>query len=138
MGDLIKASLSPAEGLSVTFDDKLKIATVMAPEDQLSMAIGRDGQNVRLAAKLTGWKIEVVGIPASGPEGSGPEGEKEKQVKQVEHVVQDESKKSKIKKEKEPKAEIEKIEKKVAIKKDRKTKETKVSKKTVKSKKKPE
>lgn len=138
VGDLIKASLSPAEGLSVTFNDKLKIATVMAPEDQLSMAIGRDGQNARLAAKLTGWKIEVVGIPASGQVGSGPEGEKEKQVKQVEHVVQGESEKSRTKKEKEPKAEIEKIEKKVAIKKDRKTKGTKVSKKTVKSKKKSE
>lgn len=79
VGDLIKSSLSPAEGLSVSFNDELKIATVMAPEDQLSMAIGRDGQNVRLAAKLTGWKIEVVGIPGTTPRvgdsPSGPEAE---------------------------------------------------------------
>jgi len=79
VGDLIKASLSPAEGLSVIFNDELKIATVMAPEDQLSMAIGRDGQNARLAAKLTGWKIEVVGIPGTTPRvgdsPSGPEAE---------------------------------------------------------------
>ena len=57
--DFIKASLSPAEGLSVTLKKKEGVAEVSAPEDQLSLAIGRDGQNVRLAAKLTGWKIEI-------------------------------------------------------------------------------
>jgi N utilization substance protein A len=59
--DLIKASLSPAEGLTVKIDKKAKIAKVKAPEDQLSLAIGKDGQNVRLAAKLTGFRIEVEG-----------------------------------------------------------------------------
>jgi len=57
--DLIKAALSPAENLSVTLDKKNKVAVVKAPEDQLSLAIGKDGQNARLAAKLTGWKIEI-------------------------------------------------------------------------------
>ena len=57
--DLIKATLSPAEGLSVVLNEKAKTVKVKAPEDQLSLAIGKDGQNVRLAAKLTGWKIEV-------------------------------------------------------------------------------
>jgi N utilization substance protein A len=60
--DLIISSLSPAENLSVSLDEDTKIAVVKAPEDQLSMAIGKEGQNVRLAAKLTGWRIEVEGI----------------------------------------------------------------------------
>jgi len=59
--ELIKSSLSPAEGLEVTLNKDTKIATVKAPEDQLSMAIGKDGQNVRLTAKLTGYRIEVEG-----------------------------------------------------------------------------
>lgn len=61
--ELIKASLSPAEDMTVSIDEKTKTARVKAPEDQLSMAIGKDGQNVRLAAKLTGYRIEVEGIP---------------------------------------------------------------------------
>ena len=59
--DLIISSLSPAENLSVKLDEKIKVAVVSAPNDQLSMAIGKEGQNVRLAAKLTGWRIEVEG-----------------------------------------------------------------------------
>ncbi|MGA3291717.1 MAG: transcription termination factor NusA [Candidatus Microgenomates bacterium] len=59
--ELIKSSLSPAENLSVKLNNETKIATVSAPEDQLSMAIGKDGQNVRLTAKLTGFRIEVEG-----------------------------------------------------------------------------
>lgn len=57
--DLIKTSLAPAEDLTVTLDEDKKIAIVDAPEDQLSLAIGREGQNARLAAKLTGWRIEI-------------------------------------------------------------------------------
>jgi len=62
VSELIKESLSPAENLSVSLDKEAKIAKVMAPEDQLSMAIGKDGQNVRLTAKLTGYRIEVEGF----------------------------------------------------------------------------
>ena len=54
----IANSLSPAKVLEVKILPKNK-ALVLVPEDQLSLAIGRDGQNVRLAAKLTGWKIDV-------------------------------------------------------------------------------
>lgn len=57
--ELIKAALSPAESLSVKLDAKTNTAVVKAPEDQLSLAIGKEGQNARLAAKLTGWKIEI-------------------------------------------------------------------------------
>lgn len=56
---LISASLAPAKELSVTLEDEQKTALVLVPEDQLSLAIGREGQNVRLAAKLTGWKIDI-------------------------------------------------------------------------------
>ena len=62
LSDLIKASLSPAEGLNVILNEKEKTAKVQAPEDQLSLAIGKDGQNARLASKLTGWRIEIEEI----------------------------------------------------------------------------
>jgi N utilization substance protein A len=44
----------------VTLDDKTQTARVLVAEDQLSLAIGRKGQNVRLASKLTGWKIDLT------------------------------------------------------------------------------
>lgn len=54
----ISNSLNPAKVLEVKIQPKNK-ALAVVPEDQLSLAIGKDGQNVRLAAKLTGWKIDV-------------------------------------------------------------------------------
>lgn len=60
--ELIAAALSPAEKVAVSLEEKKKEARVRVPEDQLSLAIGKDGQNVRLASKLTGWKIEIEGI----------------------------------------------------------------------------
>lgn len=57
----ISAALSPAKVLSVELFEDEKRAIVTVPEDQLSLAIGKRGQNVRLAAKLTGWKIDVAG-----------------------------------------------------------------------------
>lgn len=56
----IANSLSPAKVLEVELMPKNKVVCIV-PEDQLSLAIGKDGQNVRLAAKLTGWKIDVRG-----------------------------------------------------------------------------
>lgn len=56
----IKAALSPAKVVSVELNDEAKEAVVMVEADQFSLAIGRGGQNVRLAAELTGWKIKVV------------------------------------------------------------------------------
>jgi len=64
----IANALSPAKVLEVKIIDKNK-ALVLVPRDQLSLAIGRDGQNVRLAVKLTGWKIDVKGVePEEGSE----------------------------------------------------------------------
>ncbi len=56
----ISAALSPAKVLSVELFETEKRALVKVPSDQLSLAIGKRGQNVRLAAKLTGWKIDVA------------------------------------------------------------------------------
>ena len=57
----IRAALSPAKVVSVALNEEEHAAQVTVPEDQLSLAIGRRGQNVRLAAKLTGWRIDVSG-----------------------------------------------------------------------------
>ncbi len=57
----IAAALSPAKDIKVKLNETDKIATVILPNDQLSLAIGKGGQNVRLAAKLTGWKIDIEG-----------------------------------------------------------------------------
>lgn len=61
----IASALSPAEGLTVKINEKEKTAEVVVPEDQLSLAIGKDGQNVRLAMRLTGYKINIVGKNAA-------------------------------------------------------------------------
>lgn len=58
--EFIIAAMAPAEGLSVKIDKNKKIAVVSAPTDQLSLAIGRDGQNARLSGDLTGFVIDVV------------------------------------------------------------------------------
>ncbi|MEK9183484.1 MAG: transcription termination factor NusA [Patescibacteria group bacterium] len=57
--EFIANSLSPAKILEVNINEKIKAAEVMVDEDQLSLAIGKMGQNVRLAAKLTGWRIDI-------------------------------------------------------------------------------
>jgi len=55
----LRAALAPSENLQVEIDEMNKMVMVIAPDDQLSLAIGRGGQNVRLAAKLTGYKITI-------------------------------------------------------------------------------
>jgi N utilization substance protein A len=56
---LIENALSPAKVVSVTVDEEEKTARVIVPDSQLSLAIGKEGQNARLAAKLTGFKIDI-------------------------------------------------------------------------------
>jgi len=58
-GEFISNALSPAKVLNVTLEDNTKIARVTVSENQLSLAIGKEGQNARLAARLTGWKIDI-------------------------------------------------------------------------------
>ena len=66
MAQFVAAALSPADVVSATLLDGGKSCRVVVPDDQLSLAIGKEGQNARLAAKLTGWKIDIK--PASAPE----------------------------------------------------------------------
>jgi len=67
-------ALSPAQILSVKLDEEEGVATVVVPDKQLSLAIGKEGQNVRLAAKLTGWRIDIKSASAA-------EAEKEEEAK---------------------------------------------------------
>jgi N utilization substance protein A len=67
----IAKAISPARVVGVYLDENMagpKTATVVVPEDQLSLAIGRDGQNARLAAKLTGWRIDIKSLPEAASE----------------------------------------------------------------------
>lgn len=57
--EYISSSLSPAKAMQVTLNEEEQTATVIVPDHQLSLAIGKEGQNVRLAARLTGWKIDI-------------------------------------------------------------------------------
>ena len=78
----ISNSLSPAKVLSVYLFEEKKMAAVIVPDQQLSLAIGKEGQNARLAAKLTGWKIDIKSQTQydseMGNEETGKENEKEK------------------------------------------------------------
>jgi transcription termination/antitermination protein NusA len=56
---VVAKALAPARVKEVVVDDENQQSTVIVPDDQLSLAIGRDGQNARLAAKLTGWRVDI-------------------------------------------------------------------------------
>ena len=60
--EYIAAALSPARVHSVNVSENEKIAHVVVPDNQLSLAIGKEGQNARLAARLTGWKIDIQSV----------------------------------------------------------------------------
>lgn len=102
MEELVKASLSPAENASVKLDKETNTAHVTVSEDQLSLAIGKDGQNARLAAKLTGWKIKIVGDGVAETKELKDEKTEEKTEKEIET-------------EETPKTETEKVEEKDAV-----------------------
>lgn len=57
--EFVASALSPAKVISVDLDEENRAARVVVPDYQLSLAIGREGQNARLAARLTGWKIDI-------------------------------------------------------------------------------
>ena len=65
-------ALSPAQVLGVTIDEEHRIAAVTVPERMLSLAIGREGQNARLAARLTGWRIDIRSDVAAAEAGRAP------------------------------------------------------------------
>lgn len=59
VAEYLRSALAPAKNLVISLDEKNKVAKVKAPEDQLSLAIGAKGQNVGLAARLIGWKVDI-------------------------------------------------------------------------------
>jgi len=97
----IANSLAPAKVLEVKIGAKNK-AEVVVPEDQLSLAIGKNGQNVRLAAKLTGWKIDVQSEGGTKATAT-PEGELEEEKPAKKETEKKPEKKTKKKKTKEKK-----------------------------------
>jgi N utilization substance protein A len=64
----ITGALSPAQVLNVKLDEENGVATVVVPDKQLSLAIGKEGQNARLAAKLSGWRIDIKSASAAEAE----------------------------------------------------------------------
>jgi N utilization substance protein A len=89
---LVSNALSPAKVTSIEIDEEEHKAMVEVAEDQLSLAIGKGGQNVRLAAKLTGWRIDIKG---DGKAIASTDGEK---VEIVEEETKEETKEIKGKK----------------------------------------
>ncbi len=77
----VAAALSPAKVLRTDIKEAAKEATVTVPEDQLSLAIGKRGQNVRLAAKLTGWKIDIAGVKSENEQKDTEETKETKEEK---------------------------------------------------------
>ena len=74
--EMVAHALSPARVLSVTVvDPAARAARVVVPDYQLSLAIGKEGQNARLAAKLTGWRIDIRSDAQAAPGGVQPAGE---------------------------------------------------------------
>lgn len=110
----ITNALSPAKIISIELkeseNEEEKVALATVKEDQLSLAIGRAGQNVRLASKLTGWKIDIVSD-------TGKNGE---DVKEVEDEKKDKAEKDEDKKEEEKEDKDEEKEKKSKAKKEKK------------------
>ena len=80
----VAQSLSPAKDIKVEIDEKEKTAKVTVPEEELSLAIGKDGQNVRLASKLTGYRIEIEGKPGLKPKEEAEEKPKKEAKKEEE------------------------------------------------------
>ncbi|MAF13750.1 MAG: transcription termination/antitermination protein NusA [Parcubacteria group bacterium] len=126
--EYIGNALSPAKILDIQINEEEKTAIAKVAEDQLSLAIGKAGQNVRLAAKLTGWKIDIVSETEKkddeeekSSEGDSDDSKDDKVVEttEVEETSQDETKdvkKEEAKKDKE-------------VKKEKKTAKTKITKK---------
>ena len=65
----VASSLSPAKVDRALIDEETHTATVIVPDDQLSLAIGKEGQNARLAAKLTGWRIDIKSASMAAEQG---------------------------------------------------------------------
>jgi len=84
----IANSLRPAEIENITIDEEARSASVKVAESQLSLAIGRSGQNARLAAKLTGWKIDIISS-TGGEKTPNPKTSKEDTPETTEEIIEE-------------------------------------------------
>ena len=119
----ITNALAPAKAISVQLNEKEKHAIVEVAEDQLSLAIGKHGQNVRLAVKLTGWRLDVEKAEMEKTEDSSKKGEEVKEAEKTDEVKKTAKKKK-----------TDKVKKEADTKKTTKKKKTDKAKKTDKSK----
>ncbi len=126
--EFIKNSLSPAKVLKVLTDEERKFALVVVPDDQLSLAIGREGQNARLAAKLTGWKIDIKSKKQFEEELDEARRERVEEQDRSEAIETKEKEKKQKKQKKEEKKEVKK-KKSVKEKKEKKVEKEKKDKK---------
>lgn len=133
--EFIKNSLSPAKVLKVLTDEERKFALVVVPDEQLSLAIGRDGQNARLAAKLTGWKIDIKSKKQFEEELDEARRERVEEQSKSE-VIEVKEKKKKQKKEEKKDVRKKKSVKEIKEKKEKKEKRDKKGKKAASKKKK--
>lgn len=84
----IANALSPAQVSGVGLNTEEGIAKITVPDKQLSLAIGKEGQNARLAAKLTGWRIDIKSVSAAGAEKSSKEAAEAKEaVAEAEEII---------------------------------------------------
>ena len=88
---LIENALSPAKVISVLADPEDRMALVIVPDFQLSLAIGKEGQNARLAAKLTGFKIDIKSETQAKEEGIFEEyfGEDDEEAEETENAAEE-------------------------------------------------
>lgn len=93
VAEFVKNSLSPSKVSDVFTNEEEKLATVIVPDDQVSLAIGKDGHNARLAAKITKWKIDIKSEKQWALEKIKEIEEKEEKVKKKEKKVKAEAKK---------------------------------------------
>ena len=69
--EFVREALGPAKVKEVRINEELGVATVIVPDNQLSLAIGKEGQNARLAARLTGWRVDIKGETQFAEEEAG-------------------------------------------------------------------
>ena len=98
-GKFVGNALSPAKVIDTEIIEAERKAIVKVPEDQLSLAIGKKGQNVRLAAKLTGWKVDIISAKGEKVEIEGEEPAQGEAVQSEKEAVEitEEDKKEEIK-----------------------------------------
>jgi len=101
----IANALSPAEISSIDINEDTKVASVKVADNQLSLAIGRGGQNARLAAKLSGWKVDIISAEGNKAADEVEKKDETEEVKENKTEAEEKKSEKKVKKEKKSKKE---------------------------------